>query len=151
MLPPALPFLGPLTPIATHAQGLTVVQNKGHNDHVNAVEYADDTGNLIYTGGDDKYVKVGTRAGGGMETEGGWLPGDGWAGLRSAPTRRSPHSPTAGHALPPPLYILQVWDRRMLRARARTKPVGVFIGHTDGVTHIDSKVGGQWNREASAG
>eukprot|EP00959_Pyramimonas_sp_CCMP1952_P199283 4168538-Pyramimonas_sp.AAC.1 len=34
---------------------------------------------------------------------------------------------------------LQVWDRRILGSTSGA-PVGVLLGHTEGITHIDSKV-----------
>lgn len=35
----------------------------------------------------------------------------------------------------------QVWDRRTMDASGRrSRPAGVFVGHTEGVTHLDSKV-----------
>ena len=35
-----------------------------------------------------------------------------------------------------------MWDRRTLDASGRrSRPAGVFVGHTEGVTHLDSKVG----------
>lgn len=35
--------------------------------------------------------------------------------------------------------LCKVWDRRQLSS-GRVVPVGVFVGHTEGVAHIDSKV-----------
>ena len=38
-----------------------------------------------------------------------------------------------------------MWDRRLLGAPgARTTPVGVFVGHTEGVAHVDSKGDGRY-------
>lgn len=43
-------------------------------------------------------------------------------------------------ALPLFTAAWQVWDRRTLHANpARSRSSGVFVGHTEGVTHIDSK------------
>jgi len=36
-----------------------------------------------------------------------------------------------------------VWDRRELRERS-PNPVGIFAGHTDGITHIDAKGDGRY-------
>ena len=35
----------------------------------------------------------------------------------------------------------QVWDRRALRG---TRPAGVLIGHTEGITHLDPKNDGRY-------
>ena len=35
--------------------------------------------------------------------------------------------------------VCKVWDRRCLQERS-PRPVGVFSGHKDGITYIDSKV-----------
>lgn len=75
------------------AEGKTVVRVRAHSDDVNAVAYADSSGNVIFTGSDDHDVKV--------------------------------------------------WDRRTLGTR-RATPVGVFIGHTEGVAHLDSKGDGRY-------
>ena len=37
--------------------------------------------------------------------------------------------------------MLQVWDRRALGSNKR--PVGVLVGHTEGITHIDPKGDGR--------
>ena len=37
------------------------------------------------------------------------------------------------------LLLLQVWDRRKL-SESNPKPVGMFAGHTDGITHVCPKV-----------
>ena len=46
------------------------------------------------------------------------------------------------------LLLLQAWDRRLMGAGdgggRGCRPAGVFVGHTEGVTHLDSKVGGRW-------
>jgi WD repeat-containing protein 23 len=38
--------------------------------------------------------------------------------------------------------FLKVWDRRSLRSHSR--PSGVFIGHTEGVTYVSSKGDGRY-------
>lgn len=40
------------------AEGRTLFRIRGHDDHVNAVEFLDTSGNLIATGGDDSYIKA---------------------------------------------------------------------------------------------
>lgn len=40
-----------------------------------------------------------------------------------------------------PVIAAQVWDRRCMGGR-RSRPAGVLVGHTEGVTHLDAKVGG---------
>ena len=40
---------------------------------------------------------------------------------------------------PPPAPRAQVWDRRLLDASGRARCSGVFVGHTEGITHLDSK------------
>ena len=37
--------------------------------------------------------------------------------------------------------VAQVWDRRALRG---TRPAGVLIGHTEGITHLDPKRDGRY-------
>ena len=37
--------------------------------------------------------------------------------------------------------VAQVWDRRALRG---TRPAGVLIGHTEGITHLDPKNDGRY-------
>jgi len=43
-------------------------------------------------------------------------------------------------------HLVKVWDRRMLGVGSHRggTPVGVFMGHTEGVTHIDSKGDGRY-------
>lgn len=64
-----------------------VAKVKSHEGHVNAVEYADDTGNIFYSGSDDNFIHI--------------------------------------------------WDRRTIGRGG--KPVGSFIGHTEGIVHLSSK------------
>ncbi|KAI7844730.1 hypothetical protein COHA_001817, partial [Chlorella ohadii] len=41
--------------------------------------------------------------------------------------------------------FVKVWDRRTMGASGRrTRPAGVFVGHTEGVTHLDSKGDGRY-------
>ncbi|KAG1664335.1 hypothetical protein FOA52_011649 [Chlamydomonas sp. UWO 241] len=40
--------------------------------------------------------------------------------------------------------LIKVWDRRIVDTRGRCKPVGVFVGHTEGLTHLDSKGDGRY-------
>ncbi|EFN50915.1 hypothetical protein CHLNCDRAFT_37629, partial [Chlorella variabilis] len=41
--------------------------------------------------------------------------------------------------------FVKVWDRRTLDASGRrSRPAGVFVGHTEGVTHLDSKGDGRY-------
>eukprot|EP01135_Chromosphaera_perkinsii_P002775 Nk52_evm143s226 gene=Nk52_evmTU143s226 len=71
-----------------------VLKIPGHDDDVNAVAFGDDhNSNLIYSGSDDKLIKV--------------------------------------------------WDRRLLNERS-PKPVGVLVGHHEGITYIDSKGDGRF-------
>lgn len=63
-----------------------VLTVQAHDEDVNAVAFADENSNILYTGGDDGLCKV--------------------------------------------------WDRRTLREK---KPVGIFSGHSNGITHIDSR------------
>jgi len=65
-----------------------VVRVRGHSDDVNAIRYADESSHILFSGSDDRLIKV--------------------------------------------------WDRRLLSS-LKGKPVGVLLGHTEGVTHIDSK------------
>ena len=67
-----------------------LLQINAHQDDVSSVKFADESGNVIFSGGDDGVVKV--------------------------------------------------WDRRSLR-ESNPQPVGIFAGHKDGITFIDSKVG----------
>ncbi len=39
------------------------------------------------------------------------------------------------------LLPLQVWDRRALRGN---RPAGVLVGHTEGLTHLDSRGDGRY-------
>ena len=39
------------------------------------------------------------------------------------------------------LRPLQVWDRRALRGN---RPAGVLVGHTEGITHLDSRDDGRY-------
>ena len=41
-----------------------------------------------------------------------------------------------------PTYYLQVWDRRTVGRNPR--PAGLFVGHTDGMTHLDPKGDGRY-------
>ena len=66
-----------------------LLQINAHQDDVSSVKFADESGNVIFSGGDDGVVKV--------------------------------------------------WDRRSLR-ESNPQPVGIFAGHKDGITFIDSKV-----------
>lgn len=36
-------------------------------------------------------------------------------------------------------FIFKVWDRRTL-CESQPKPVGILVGHEDGITYVDSKV-----------
>lgn len=42
--------------------------------------------------------------------------------------------------------LIKVWDRRMMDNNAgdTAKPVGVLVGHTEGITHLDAKGDGRW-------
>ena len=40
------------------------------------------------------------------------------------------------------VHSLQVWDRRALGRGA--KPAGVLVGHSEGLTHLDSKGDGRY-------
>lgn len=64
-------------------------QIDAHQDDANATSFADSSGQIIYSGGDDGLCKV--------------------------------------------------WDRRCLN-EVSPQPVGIFAGHKDGITFIDSKV-----------
>lgn len=62
---------------------------------------------------------------------------DGWlmspaSSLPAHSSKQSPNRPVPAAG--------QVWDRRIMSSR-RSKPAGVLVGHTEGITHIDSKVG----------
>ncbi|GAB1597614.1 DDB1- and CUL4-associated factor 11-like isoform X1 [Argonauta hians] len=61
---------------------------KAHSDDVNAVKFADDSSQILFTGGDDGFCKV--------------------------------------------------WDRRTLN-ESNPSPVGIFSGHSGGITYIDSR------------
>ena len=78
------------------AAGRTVVTAVAGADDVNAVAYADESSQMIFTGCDDHEVKV--------------------------------------------------WDRRLLGAGGPTGggAVGVFLGHNEGITHLDSKGDGRY-------
>ncbi|XP_065064289.1 DDB1- and CUL4-associated factor 11-like [Rhopilema esculentum] len=65
----------------------------GHEDDVNAVSFANETSDILFSGSDDG--------------------------------------------------LCMVWDRRELKERD-PKPVGIFAGHTDGVTYIDTKGDGRY-------
>lgn len=69
-----------------------MVRTPAHSDDVNAVAYADDSCQTIFTGSDDAEVRV--------------------------------------------------WDRRLLGSASLC--VGVFLGHTEGVTHLDAKGDGRY-------
>lgn len=70
-----------------------VLRVKGHDDDVNAVAWADDTGNILLSGSDD--------------------------------------------------HICQMWDRR-LPGTAQSRPVASFVGHLEGITHIDPRGDGRY-------
>jgi len=36
-------------------------------------------------------------------------------------------------------YIVKVWDPRTVR-NSQCDPVGIFAGHKDGISHVESKV-----------
>lgn len=65
-----------------------VLEFKGHNKHVNAIIFADDTSQVFFSGSDDGLCKV--------------------------------------------------WDRRMI-TNNNCRAVGMFAGHRDGITYIDSR------------
>lgn len=53
--------------------------------------------------------------------------------------------PIHPHTQPTKNEITQVWDRRTMRnGRQSNTPVGIFIGHTDGLTHLNSKGDGRY-------
>lgn len=123
------------SPAAT--QGKVVAQVQGHQDDVNAVAYAErGSPNIIFSGSDDMLVKARRGRASGQRM----LPGcsGGYKGFQPPPpplpVTQPPRPP---HPTPPPL---QVWDRRTMGASGRRcRPAGVFVGHTEGITHIDSK------------
>ena len=39
----------------------------------------------------------------------------------------------------PPTFISQLWDRRTIDGSGRCRPVGALVGHTEGITHIDTR------------
>ncbi|XP_035212126.1 DDB1- and CUL4-associated factor 11-like isoform X2 [Stegodyphus dumicola] len=65
---------------------------RSHEDDVNTVAFADNTSQILFSGGDDGICKV--------------------------------------------------WDRRTL-CEAQPKPVGILVGHEDGITYVDSKGDGR--------
>ena len=72
----------------------TLLRAEGHANDVNAVAWADDASQVLFSGSDDCTCKV--------------------------------------------------WDRRTLASGAEVRPAGVLIGHTEGITHIDSKCDGRY-------
>uniref|UniRef100_A0A7S0WVH0 Uncharacterized protein n=1 Tax=Chlamydomonas leiostraca TaxID=1034604 RepID=A0A7S0WVH0_9CHLO len=80
---------------------------RGHDDDVNAVEYLDDTPNLIATGSDDTLIKLWDRR---------------TVDASAAPARQG--------------------ERR--RPSRNSKPVGVLLGHTEGITHMNAKGDGRY-------
>jgi WD repeat-containing protein 23 len=73
----------------------TLLRAEGHENDVNAVAWADDASQVLFSGSDDCTCKV--------------------------------------------------WDRRIMASGdGGGGPVGVLIGHTEGITHIDSKADGRY-------
>ena len=35
--------------------------------------------------------------------------------------------------------FIKLWDRRTVDGRGRCRPVGALVGHTEGITHMDSR------------
>jgi len=40
--------------------------------------------------------------------------------------------------------FVKVWDRRIIRPRTDCKPVGVFVGHLAGITHVNASLDGNY-------
>ncbi|CAI5959549.1 unnamed protein product [Closterium sp. NIES-64] len=81
-----------------------ILRVKAHQDDVNAVAFADETSQLIYSGSDDRICKV-------------------WD--RRLLDNTEPIGPGGGG------------ERQGVGCR--NKPVGVLVGHTEGITHLASK------------
>ncbi|GAX82117.1 hypothetical protein CEUSTIGMA_g9545.t1 [Chlamydomonas eustigma] len=40
--------------------------------------------------------------------------------------------------------FVKIWDRRLIDQKGRCRPVGVLLGHTEGLTHLDAKGDGRY-------
>ncbi|KAF6176580.1 hypothetical protein GIB67_034442 [Kingdonia uniflora] len=98
-----------------------------HTSDVNTVCFADDTGHLIYSGGDDNLCKVISVL---------WLMNLVIQRLNNETL--SPSSNLSNHHC----FVVEVWDRRCFVARG--KPAGVLAGHLEGITFLDSRGDGRY-------
>ena len=98
-------------------------QIDAHQDEANALSFADDSSHIIASGGDDGICKVSYVILSSLIT--------------LEPVSSAHNSVVSVHVSMS--FIHQVWDRRTL-SEAHPVAVGLFAGHKDGITFIDSKV-----------
>ena len=94
-----------------------VLRIEGHHDEVNAVCFADESSNILYSGSDDTFIKVW------YVSEGQHIVG--FVSLTVIFSEGFPH----------------FRDRRSMR---NEKPSGVLVGHLEGITYVSSKGDGRY-------